>query len=262
MPRVVPSQVVDFINTLWPSAAQQKDLNRAQQGQLSGLVDLCDQIPGELLTMDSAAYARFICAKAHIRQKVTTWVRQPDRGHELGVMPGQPEHIPVTVIRDALSKCHDSAPAPGTSDLNFITDTNLRESLRIDMSDVNRALFNGEWKAATVLAGSAAAALLLWALNQQPPAAIPMAVAAARASKLLTTNPKPTLEQWVLHEYIEVAAELGVIKPKTAVQVRLAKDFRNFIHPGVSQRLGEKCDRATALSAVAGMEHIVRDLLP
>src|SRR5262249_39464851 len=114
---------------------------------------------------------------------------------------------------------------------------------------------------ATVLAGSAAEALLLWALKQRPPANITSAIASLRASGGLSTNPDPNdLERWNLYEFIQVAENLGVIKPNTAKQARLAKDFRNFIHPGVAQRLGEKCDRATALSSVAGMEHVVRDL--
>jgi hypothetical protein len=161
MPRVVPSQVVRFINALWPTAEDQRTLNRAQQGQLSGLVDLVDQIPGELLTMDSALYAPFICAKAHIRQKLLTWASDTRFGNELGNMPGQPEQIPVTVIRDALAKCPDESPAPGTSELNFIPDADLRTNLRNDIGAVTRALSNGEYKAATVLAGSAAEALLL-----------------------------------------------------------------------------------------------------
>jgi hypothetical protein len=160
-------------------------------------------------------------------------------------------------------KCPESSPAPGTSELNFITDTDLRTNLRNDIGAINRALANGEWKAATVLAGSAAEALLLWALRQRPPAAITSAIIAARTSGNMTANPDPNdLDRWNLHECIEVSAELGIIKPNTAKQTRLAKDFRNFIHPGVAQRLGEKCDRATALSAVAGMEHVVRDLTP
>ena len=125
MPRVVPSQVVDFINALWPTAIQQKELNRVQAGQLSGLVDLVDQIPGELLPMDSALYAPFICAKAHIKQRLLTWAGNTQSGHELGVMPGQPEQIPVTVIRDALAKCPDESPALGTSELTFIPDADL-----------------------------------------------------------------------------------------------------------------------------------------
>jgi hypothetical protein len=100
------------------------------------------------------------------------------------------------------------------------------------------------------------------ALKQRSPAEITSAITAARASGDLTTKPDSDLDRWNLHEYIQVAAELKIIKAKTAIQARLAKDFRNFIHPGVARRLGEKCDRATALSSVAGMEHVVRDLTP
>ena len=168
---------------------------------------------------------------------------------------------PLAHIRDALAKCPDESPAPGTSDLTFITDADLRANLRNDIGAVHRALANGEWKAATVLAGSAAEALLLWALKQRLPVDISSAIAARRASGDLKANPDPNrLESWNLYELIQVGENLGVIKPNTAKAARLAKDFRNFIHPGVAQRLGEKCDRATAFSAVAGMEHVVRDL--
>ena len=39
-------------------------------------------------------------------------------------------------------------------------------------------------------------------------------------------------ESWHLSEYISVASELGIIKPQTETQVKLAKNFRNLIHPG------------------------------
>jgi hypothetical protein len=48
----------------------------------------------------------------------------------------------------------------------------------------------------------------------------------------------------------------------TAQQARLGKDFRNLIHPGRASRLGKICDRGTALSALAAVEHVVRDLTP
>jgi len=44
------------------------------------------------------------------------------------------------------------------------------------------------------------------------------------------------------------------------LQVTLTRDFRNLIHPGKAQRLKQKCDKATALSVVAGLEHVRRDL--
>jgi hypothetical protein len=66
MPRVVSSQVVMFINSLWPTSHDLNNITRSQAGQLSGLVNLVNQIPGELLVMDIATYPSFVCATAHI----------------------------------------------------------------------------------------------------------------------------------------------------------------------------------------------------
>jgi hypothetical protein len=59
-----------------------------------------------------------------------------------------------------------------------------------------------------------------------------------------------------------VAANLGIIEADTAIETRLAGEFRNLIHPGRTLRLGKKCDRGTALSSVAALDHVVRDLTP
>ena len=126
---------------------------------------------------------------------------------------------------------------------------------------MERALQNGEWKAATVLAGSVVEALLLRALQQHPPEDVTTAVGTLVGNGTLR-NPGSQLETWTLASYIEVALELRIIDPDTATQARLAKDFRNLIHPGRAQRLGQICDRATALSAVAAGEHVVRCLTP
>ena len=263
MPRVVPSQVVDFINTLWPTPEQQRSLNRAQQGQLSGLVDLVDKIPSELLVMDAATYALFVCGRAHISQKLVYWASSdPNRGHELGTLPGQPEQIPVRVIREALAKCPDESPAPGTSELNFITDADLRTNLRNDVGAINRALANGEWKAVTVLAGSTIEALLLWDLQTHCAAHIRTAATALVANKTFSKQPPSNPENWVLHHYIEVSAHLNRISKETAIQARLARHFRNLIHPGLALRLRETCDRGTAHSSFAALDHTVRDLTP
>lgn len=159
-----------------------------------------------------------------------------------------------------MAACPDEAPAPGTTELSFITDSDLRESIRLDISGGYGALAQGEWKGATVLAGSAVEALLLWALqNHQKtrPGDITAAVAAT-----LKANPGTDLEapSWHLHQYVTVAAHLKIIKPDTAKAGDLAKDARNLVHPGRSARLGQKCDRGTALSALAAVEAVARDL--
>jgi hypothetical protein len=114
----------------------------------------------------------------------------------------------------------------------------------LDISTATSAFHNGEWKAATVLAGTAAEALLLWAIESSP------------ALATLTNKPKGPPDEWGLGKYIAVATALSLIEDTTSQQATLAQNFRNLIHPGRSKRLGEICDRATALTVAL----IVRDL--
>jgi hypothetical protein len=263
MPRIVPSQVVSFIDrfplTERNNVVQLSDL---EPHVLSSALGLIEQIPDELLTMDGATYALLVEQQYRIEDILERWRKDADQGHQRYTNRVVPADNPLAIIRGALAKCPDESPAPSTSLLNFIPDSDLRSNLRNDMGSINRALSNGEWKAATVLAGSVIEALLLWALLQRPTADVKNAGIKLVASKALKKPPDTNLEEWVLHQYIEVSEFLKVIKPDTAKQTRLAKEFRNLIHPGRSQRTGQKCDRATALSAVAGAEHVIRDLTP
>lgn len=51
-----------------------------------------------------------------------------------------------------------------------------------------------------------------------------------------------------------------LITGDTATLLQLVKDFRNLIHPGRSERLAKKCDRSTALTALAGIVAVVNEL--
>jgi hypothetical protein len=236
-------------------------MNMIGAPSLSGTLALVEQIPDELLTMDGSAYASFVNGKEQIKDILATWHANLTAGQQKLPFNFSPSTNPLALIRDALARCPDESPAPGTSELTFITEADLRADLRNDIGRINRALANNEWKAATVLAGSAVEALLLWALKQRSRADITGAI--GRVGGKFRKQPNPDdLDGWALHECIEVAAELVVIKAETAIQTRLTKDFRNLIHPGRALRLAQKCDRATALSAVAGVEHVVQDLTP
>jgi hypothetical protein len=109
-------------------------------------------------------------------------------------------------------------------------------------------LHSGNWKAATVLAGAASEALLFWSIGPDPDLTN------------ISQPPRGLPQKWDFADYIRVALALGSIKNSTAQQATLAKDFRNLIHPGRAQRLGEVCDRGTALTALAAVELISRDL--
>ena len=79
---------------------------------------------------------------------------------------------------------------------------------------------------------------------------------------MLPQRPDSNAERWTFTELIEVARQVAVIEEDTATQTRLCKDFRNLIHPGPAARLGQVCDRGTALSALAAVELVARDLKP
>ena len=97
---------------------------------------------------------------------------------DLIYIAGYSDLSPITIVRRALAKCPDQAPAPTTADFPFVTDADLREVLRTDLSEAERAFADGGWKAATILGGSLIEALLLWALQQRRPAETTTAVAA------------------------------------------------------------------------------------
>ena len=234
---------------------------------LAALARLVDEIPPQLLTLTSADYIMFISSLEAIKDVLELWRSGGATATNWGLtyVPGLPALSPVTLIRQALLKCPDQSPSPTTTALAFIGDSNLRESIRLDISAANHDLAQGEWKGATVLAGSAVEALLLWALQeheQHNAGARQAAIAALGQSNTLTQNPPANPVDWNLHQYIAVALHLEIIESETATQARQAKDFRNLIHPGRAIRLGQKCNRGTALAALAAVEFVVRDLTP
>src|SRR5436190_23156408 len=107
---------------------------------------------------------------------------------------------------------------PATVELSFIQDAELRDSIRSDISAANRALHDGLWKAATVLAGAATEALLHWAITEKAEPEIENAHATVipRASK----DPNA----WGLDGYIKVARALALIEEETEKQADLARD--------------------------------------
>ncbi len=265
MPRVVPSQVVALIDKLFPQARTQTEggkeipLSASHASQLAGILDLVQQIPSELLVLSPEQFAEYTVSVAGIRELLERLKALGNYGFSW--ITGLRHLSPVTIIRQALASCPDEFPAAGTAELSFISEKDLRESLRIDISAVNSALSNGEWKAATILAGSVIEALLLWVLQQHKKSDVTSAVQKLVRSNIFK-NPGTNLGKWGLHEFIEVAAELSAVETDTATLARLARNYRNLIHPGKAQRLGQVCDRGTALTAVAALEHVVDDLSP
>lgn len=266
MPRIVPSQIVELIDQMFPWAKEQPDLkekrlsvSRSESFSVAALINLVEQIPQELLVLHSHPYAALIASTAALKTALEIWNL---RDYAIERIPGFGNRNPIALIRHALAVCPDEFPSIGSKGLMFIHEQDLRQNLEIDLSAANQALANGEWKAATVLSGSVLEALLLWALSQQQPSKVTATVQQLISNNVLKKNPGTALENWGLQSFIEVSAEIKIINTQTAQQARLAQGFRNLIHAGRELRLKQRCDRGTALSAVAAIEHVIRDLTP
>lgn len=267
MPRVVPSQIVDVIDQVFPAVKDQKDsqhgrfsVDRTYQNEVAAIVELVYQIPAELIILDPKDYTALQLAVTALKNTISTWKL---RDYGLERIHGQGNLNPVTIIRNALSKCPDEGVSKATSDLTFISIQELRDGIRIDISSANQAFQNGEWKAATVLAGATIEAVLLYVLHSvqdTDSSKISTSIDTLVKKGIFIKSPGNNLDKWSLHLLTEVAADLSLIKEETANQVRIGRDFRNLIHPGVSVRKNIFCNRGTALSALAGLEHTINDL--
>ena len=219
---------------------------------LAHLLTMIDGVPPHLLTLDASAAAELGESVEAIRMALAAW-RTGSHHIVLSPLVGTNSWSPLTFIRKHFSALPDEGAAAELLDLEFIADETLRRSLATDLHSINAALDRGAWKSATVLAGSLAEAFLLDALLKRQTDAI---AAGARLSPPASAD----LSSWTLHQLTEVADALRAIHKETASLCRVAKNFRNLIHPGRSIRLGQVCDRGTALAGVATVEHVIRDL--
>jgi hypothetical protein len=224
--------------------------------KVAALVDLLEQIPASLLVQSRDDFSAYRQTTASLRQLL----KQSERGGSI-YWPSIGGGNVLTTLWLLLQKCPDEAISEVTGGLEFIADTPLRESIRRDVSAADSALNNGGWKASTVIAGAAVEALLLWAIasttREEREDAISKASGRVPPFKSLDAD-RP--EDWHLSAYIEVALELGKISRQAAEQARLAKDYRNLIHPGREMREKVSCDRGTAHGAFAAVQLVVRDL--
>lgn len=170
---------------------------------------------------------------------------------------------PLTIIRKNLNICPDQCIDEKTDKLKFINDSKFREILLLDLSTANQSLLNSEWKAATIMAGSVIEALLLWKLKDNyslDDKALQTAINTLKKKKIFHNIPPTDLNKWSFHQMVEIVGELNLIKPDTVSECRIAKNYRNLIHAGRAERLSQDCDRGTALSTIAAVEHVIRDL--
>jgi hypothetical protein len=267
MPTVPPSQVVALIDLAFPWAASEasagNDLVASHAPSVGGIIALVDQLtPGVLSSLSPEEYAAFLGAIAAMRTSLGMWETPSHTGyaHRLRPMAEFGNRSPVQAVRHALSKCPDETAAHASTELAFLADPEFEATLLLDISTASSALNNGEFKAASVIAGSVIEALLLWALRRRSAHDHAAAFAKWRAVNA-SARPLPRdIRQWSAEQYIEIARHVPVISEGSASAAALAKNYRNLIHPGRAERLQERPTLGSALLSVGAMRHLTDDI--
>lgn len=267
MLRVLPREAAEVIAATFPWAAAEHPevaaLRLDSVISLGAVVAVLDGIPEELLPLGQQRI-RLALAIGAMRAAQQRWASGGHEGHSpiLAALAALGNHPLVEAYR-VLRALPDEAPAATELALPFIADADIRRSIRTDMSNADRAVATGEWKAATVLAGSVVEALLLWAVTEAGESAV-----AGAASTWKSTSPSDysksveskSPEEWFLREYIEIAFYLGEISDATRKAVRVTGEYRNLIHPGRVLRLGTEASHGTALMATGAMREVADEL--
>jgi hypothetical protein len=239
--RIRPSEAVLAINDLFGQRQEiySHAITPQQRTEVGALLSVLDQIPGELIELDRRDYLEYIRCRSALSSALARWSAgdsQPVRD------VGQKD--PIERIRRLLMQCRDELP-PAQPEISFVTDptarTAIEERLQAAWTDFNAQ----EWMGATVFAGIALEALLLWALKQLP---------------LADEETKNQLDKVPLAELIDKAFKADLIGSDARDQARLAKDVRNLVHAGRAIRTATNCSKATALTALAGVYRVVADL--
>lgn len=240
MPQLLPSQVAMAIDQLFGSNRSELNggtINGNHRAQVHTLLLLLDQIPDNLMDLSFTDFLEFSNCRGSLATSLARWSVGDTSRTQL-----QLARDPVERIRRLLLQCRDKLPEPA-SELPFIKDAlDVQRGIQDQIAAAWIDYQAQEWMGATVFAGAALEATLLWVVKTHGQ------VPAAKADKM------------ALGELIQAAAAANLISAGTASQAGLAQDARNLIHPGRVARKGIACSKATALTAHAGLFAVIQDL--
>jgi hypothetical protein len=86
---------------------------------------LVDRLPDELIELQGDDFAHLVADIERIRDALERWRSGGDRARYWTI-----PYSSVKTIRALLAKCRDESPASGTTELQFITQGDLRDSIR------------------------------------------------------------------------------------------------------------------------------------
>jgi hypothetical protein len=241
MPRILPSQIVAAIDSLFGPRRNELDgrmITNVYRAEVYALLSLLDEVPRELIELPVAEFLELARCRAVLSIALARW----NAGE---VVPARDVggKDPVERVRLLMKQCHDELP-PAEPELPFITDADIRLGIEDRVHAAWTDFNTREWMGATVFAGAALEALLLWALKRVT----------------LTEPPKQPLDKLHLPELIDLASKNRLIDAACAQQSGLAKDARNLIHPGRALRSGDACSKTTALTALTAVYRVIDEL--
>lgn len=165
---------------------------------------------------------------------------------------------PISVIYELLADFPEEVAPRAVARLPFVQDAALRESIGRDVDSMEPLIRSEQWKAATVIGGSAIEAILLDALGGRE------AEARQYARQQALVDPRPwrigPLLKWDLWQLIAVSRHLDILDDAAEGMCDAAREYRNLIHPGVVERTNNKASLATALNARAAVESLLERL--
>lgn len=246
MAKVVPSFIVDYINKAFPSPEPIQFLTGSDVGFVRGLEGLLKEVDSVLLPNSGDDAATLIACRAAMMSQVRIWEQLGTGNGNLTRIAGQKDSI-IENVRRILKKCPDEAIPSTDKSLDFINNQEFKQQCYNDLEAIDFQLRHEIWKPATVLAGALIEALLCDALR-----------APAMLKRLGLKE--ADLMKGTLYDMISWAIAAKLINEKTERQCTLSGEYRNLIHPGREIRLKMQCNKATALSATAGLHHVIVDL--
>lgn len=247
----LPSHIVEAINSEFPSISDNTSLNSPRPvAALGGILSAIRAIPQDLIPVASRTV--FLTTVGALESAIASCSPDIRRGRLTGRY--------VRDVLQLLESLPDEAVLADDTTLAFIDDSEYRLLLSGDVAAAHQALRNGEWKAATVLAGSVVEGLCLWAIRKAGEEKAFAEAERLHSGGVVKSKQRKHLLEWQAGELIAVAASPRLIKEDARAVAVNAKDYRNLIHPGRELRSQQRCTSGTAHVAVGGMQRVIEDL--
>ncbi len=143
-------------------------------------------------------------------------------------------------------------PITEERDFSFINDEELKQIIKRDFSEIQRAFVGQCWKSVIILCGGAIEAILTDLLIANE----------SQAKNSGKAPNKPDITRWDLSDLINVCVDLSLVSPGVDKLSHSLREYRNLVHPGNEIRKNLTFDAEEAKIALEVLNMVYRDLKP